>query len=148
MQNFYNQYPNPMYFQNGNTSQMPIANNATPTQRPETQNVFVPVANENVARNFPVAYGNTVIFKDEHEPKMYIKSMGYSQLESPTFERYVKEEEKEPVPDNVNNNLNTLSYDKLQGEISALKDEIDVLKEKISGIDKPKRAKKEVADDE
>lgn len=146
MQNYYGQYPNPMFA----NMQMPIANNTTPqpVQRQETQNVFVPVANENVARNFPVAYGNTVIFKDEHEPKMYIKAMGYSQLESPVFEKYVRESQKEPISAPQENNPNTLSIDELKAEIKALKDEIDALKEKISGIDKPKRVKKEVADDE
>lgn len=151
MQNYFGQYP---MMQSGN---QPAANNmmqgvAMPgVQRMEqqvSQNVFVPVANENVARNFPVAYGNTVIFKDENAPKIYIKAMGYSQLESPVFEKYAREEEKEPVLDNANNNPNTLSFDKLEGEISALKSEIEMLKEKISVVDKPKRGKKEVTEDD
>lgn len=124
MQNFYGQYQN---------------NNQAP------QNIIVPVMNENIARNFPVAYGNTVIFKDEREPYIYIKSMGYSQLESPVFEKYVRESQKEPISAPQENNPNTLSIDELKAEIKALKSEIDALKEKI---DKPKRVKKEVIEDD
>ena len=124
MQNFYGQY------QNNNQA---------------LQNVIVPVMNENIARNFPVAYGNTVVFKDEREPCIYIKSMGYSQLESPVFEKYVRESQKEPISAPQENNPNTLSIDDLKAEIKALKGEIDALKEKI---DKPKRVKKEIIEDD
>ena len=123
MQNFFGQYQN----------------NQTP------QNIIVPVMNENVARSFPVAYGNTVVFKDEREPYIYIKSMGYSQLESPVFEKYVRESQKEPIPDPKINNLNTLSSEDIEAEIKAIRSEIDTIKEQIS---KPKRTKKEVTEDD
>ena len=55
---------------------------------------FIPVPNEAYARNYPVAPGNSVTFKDENAPYCYTKTMGFSQLEQPRFEKYrlVKEE--------------------------------------------------------
>jgi hypothetical protein len=47
------------------------------------------------ARNYPVAPGNSVMFRDETGPYIYSKSMGYSQLDTPRFDKYrlVKEED-------------------------------------------------------
>ena len=46
------------------------------------------------ARNYPVAAGNSVTFKDENSPYIYTKTMGFSQLDRPIFEvfRLVKED--------------------------------------------------------
>lgn len=52
------------------------------------QNNFIPVPSEEVARNYPVAPGNSVSFKDENAPYIYVKTMGYSQLDTPTFEKF------------------------------------------------------------
>lgn len=56
---------------------------------------FVPVQNEMEARNYLVAYGNSITFKDENAPYVYVKTMGFSQLDRPIFEKYrlVKEED-------------------------------------------------------
>ena len=103
---------------------------------------FVPVANENVARNYPVGYGNTVVFKDENSPRMYVKAMGYSQLESPIFEKYVREEDK-PISDDVNEKANTLSYDDLKAEIDGVKGDIKWLKDRIQNRNNEKRSDKQ-----
>jgi uncharacterized small protein (DUF1192 family) len=151
MQNYFGQYP---VMQGGN---QPISNNMMPNmavpnvprmEQGAPQNIFVPVANENVARNFPVAYGNTVIFKDENSPKIYIKAMGYSQLESPVFEKYAREDEKELISDTKNDKLNTLSLNDLESQISALKSEMEALKEKVFAVDKPRRSKREATEDD
>lgn len=52
------------------------------------QNNFIPVPSEEVARNYPVAPGNSVSFKNENAPYIYVKTMGYSQLDTPTFEKF------------------------------------------------------------
>lgn len=79
------------------------------TYQPNNQTIqnggFIPAPNEAYARNYPVAYGNSVTFKDESAPYVYTKTMGFSQLESPVFEKYrlIKEDavevEDTPVVD-------------------------------------------------
>ena len=103
---------------------------------------FVPVANENVARNYPVGYGHTVVFKDENSPRMYVKAMGYSQLESPIFEKYVREEDK-LISDDVNEKSNNLSYDDLKAEIDGVKGDIKWLKDRIQNRNNEKRSDKQ-----
>lgn len=138
-------YQNPGVYPN--YSQQPQQNqvNATQPIMPKADmpmGFFVPVANENVARNYPVGYGNTVVFKDENSPRMYVKAMGYSQLESPIFEKYVKEEDK-PISDDVNEKSNNLSYDDLKAEIDGVKGDIKWLKDRIQNRNNDKRSDKQ-----
>lgn len=58
---------------------------------------LIPVPSEADARNYPLAFGVSMSFKDEHAPFIYVKTMGRSQFDLPTFEKYrlVKEEIKE-----------------------------------------------------
>ena len=122
---FYQQSINPGMYQNPNFQQpqqnIGVVSNPAPTM--PKMDVFVPVANEDVAKNYPVGYGHTVVFKDENSPRMYVKAMGYSQLESPIFEKYVREEDK-PISDDVNEKSNNLSYDDLKAEIDGVKGDI------------------------
>lgn len=138
-------YQNPGVYPN--YSQQPQQNqvNATQPIMPKADmpmGFFVPVANENVARNYPVGYGNTVVFKDENSPRMYVKAMGYSQLESPIFEKYVREEDK-PISDDVNEKSNNLSYDDLKAEIDGVKGDIKWLKDRIQNRNNEKRSDKQ-----
>ena len=59
---------------------------------------FVSVRNEIEAMNYPVAHGMSVTFKDETAPYIYTKTMGFSQMDRPTFEKYklVKEAVDDP----------------------------------------------------
>lgn len=69
-------------------------------QTPQIQNGgFVSVPNEEIARTYPIAPGNSITFKDENAPYIYTKTMGFSQLDRPTFEKYrlVREEERQIV---------------------------------------------------
>ena len=81
------------------------------------------VRNEMEARNYPVGFGNSVTFKDESAPFVYTKTMGYSQMQPPVFEKYrlVKEEVKEEEP-----KLNP--YDEIKQEIMDIWAEIEVIK--------------------
>ena len=86
---------------------------------------FVSVRNEGEAMNYPVAHGMSVTFKDETAPYIYTKTMGFSQMDRPTFEKYklVKEDiavEEEPKRDLL---------DDVKAEISAIWGEINALKE-------------------
>jgi len=99
---------------------------------------FVSVRNEMEARNYPVAYGNSVTFKDENAPYVYTKTMGFSQLETPRFEKYklVKEEpetaQKEPLlssQDNLHSYVEKSDLDAVWSEIEAIKKTIAKKKE-------------------
>lgn len=119
----YPYYPN--YFQ-PQSNQMP----QMPNQAQQGRSDFVVVRSEEEARNFPVAFGNTVTFKHESEPYMYTKTMGVSQLDRPIFERYklVKEQiQEKPMEPKMNDSG---SIENMQNEIKALWKEIDSLKKK------------------
>jgi hypothetical protein len=64
---------------------------------------FVSVPNETVARNYPIAPGNSVTFIDENNPYCYTKTMGLNQLDRPIFKRYrlVEEEDTLSAPQNA-----------------------------------------------
>lgn len=48
---------------------------------------IVTVSNENEARRYPVAPGYSVTMRDENEPYLYEKTMGFSQLDQPVFRK-------------------------------------------------------------
>ena len=138
----YGNYPN-YYF-----PQMQMQSQQQP-QMPSQQvqsSGFVSVRSETEARNYPVAYGNSVTFKDETAPYIYTKTMGFSQLDRPVFDKYklVKEEASDFVQNGTNNSeedkINKTTLEKLQSEIGAIWRELDALK-KTSNV-------KKVLDDE
>lgn len=118
---------------------------------------FVSVRNEMEARNYPVAPGNSVMFRDETGPYIYSKSMGYSQLDTPRFDKYrlVKEEDvsvnvSEPHTDTLNNSTDNLPTYALKSEFDALNELVNTLVEDVDVL-KSKRQpakKKEVVENE
>ena len=101
-----------------------------PTQ--QIQNIgYIPVTNEEMAINYPVAPGNSLAFRSEDKKYVYIKSMGFSQYDKPIFEKYERVNENEPVieePVKVRDygteidNLNRILSD-IQEELSSLKEQ-------------------------
>ena len=87
---------------------------------------FVCVRNEAEAKNYPIAPGNSVTFKDETAPYVYTKTMGFSQFDQPVFSKYrlVKEDAEETPAEKSDP-----GYDSLKAEIDALWNEINILKE-------------------
>lgn len=66
-------------------------------QQPQIQDGgLVRVRSVSEAQNWPVAPGNSVTFKVEDSPYICTKTMGFSQLEQPRFEKFrlVKEEDE------------------------------------------------------
>lgn len=122
-------------------------------QVPQIQNGgFVSVRNENEARGYPVAPGNSITFKDETAPYVYTKTMGFSQLDRPIFEKYklVKEDVSEPsnstqggdlILQPINN-----SIERLKSKIEALEEEIEGIKKKM--VSKPVAKKREAVEKE
>lgn len=99
------------------------------------------------AQNYPVAPGNSVTFKDETAPFVYTKTMGFSQLDRPTFEifRLVREEEAaESTRSDENDKGINLSDYALKADLVALREDFDALREEI----RPKSAKKKGDKDE
>ena len=95
---------------------------------------FVSVQSEEMARNYPIAPGNSVTFKNENAPYIYTKTMGFSQLDRPIFERYklVKEDDViEPEPCKCDGEIS-----KLKSEIDKMWNEINELKEQIQNMDR------------
>ena len=115
----------------------------------QTQNGgFIPVPSEDVARNYPVAPGNSVTFKNENAPYVYTKTMGFSQLDRPIFEKYklvreedtqtdsLQEEDYESIIQDLQHQIQTIKED-----VSNIRSEINVLKGQLS---KPTTTKKKV----
>lgn len=92
---------------------------------------FVSVRSAQEAFNYPVALGNSVTFKDETAPFIYVKTRGFSQLEEPVFEQFqlVKVDNSQKVAEPAE--ATSTEY-ALKSDISALKEEIDLLKKKVS----------------
>lgn len=142
---YYQGYPNynPMYYQQQLQNMQQMNNSQQNVQSsPQIQNGgFVMVKDINEAMNYPVAPGNSVTFKNENLPYIYTKTLGFSQLDNPIFEKFrlVKEENEqiEPVIERENDNVPFVEYvtkeeaDNLRTEINVLKEEINFLKEYI-----------------
>ena len=96
-----------------------------PFYQQQQNNGFVMVRNEMEARNYPVGFGNSVTFKDESAPFVYTKTMGYSQMQPPIFEKYrlVKEEATETPQEAKSSDFDGLKceIDRLWAEVEALK---------------------------
>lgn len=116
-------------------------------QQMQSTNGFVSVRNESEARSYPVALGNSVTFKDETAPYVYTKTMGFSQLETPRFEKYrlVKEESQNAQEGTSNTNPDNL-YAK--ADIEAIWAEIEALKAEVFKPASQKKKKEVVEDDE
>lgn len=148
--NFY-QHPYQVYnpyqqFQPNFQQSQQVPNNIQPSfqQSQQPQQIqnggFVSVHNENEARNYPIAPGNSVTFKDENAPYVYTKTQGFSQLDRPVFEKYrlVKEEEYQPqqvvqnapTSEEKTERANNIDY-ALKSDLRALWDEIEVLKKQM-----------------
>lgn len=90
---------------------------------------LVSVRGINEARTYPVAPGNSVTFKDETAPYVYTKTMGFSQLDRPTFEvfRLVKED--------LNEEPELKHESSLRKEVDALKAEVARIKSLLNKED-------------
>lgn len=168
----YPTYPNYPQYQTA-PQQIPQAQQQIPqqTQQPvqpqQIQNGgFISVHNENEAKMYPVAPGNSVTFIDENAPYCYTKTMGFSQLDRPKFEKYrlVKEEDtQQPItpptseastPERKDvDYITRAEYEGVIGEINGISSEIGLLKKELAELKKesPKtevkkttRTKKEV----
>jgi hypothetical protein len=106
-------------------------------QQPQIQNGgFVSVRSAQEAFNYPVALGNSVTFKDETAPYIYVKTRGFSQLEEPIFEQFklVKVGSTENQTNNEKIDITDKEEYVSKSEFEALKNELDTIKKKVFGI--------------
>ena len=135
----YQQYQ--QYHQYQNFQQMP-------QQPQQIQNGgFISVHNIQEAINYPVAPGNSVTFKDENSPYIYVKTKGFSQLEEPIFKKFRLIEESDTQPEESTTTVteqavNYADFAK-QADVTALWGEIDALKKQITELTaKPEKVTK------
>ena len=92
---------------------------------------IVHVQSEDEMRSYPVAPGNTIIFKNDNAPYIYTKTMDSSQLGQPIFEKFrlVKEDE---VQEEV------IKQPDIKDDIVSLKSDVEFIKKKMTEIAKQK----------
>lgn len=101
---------------------------------------FICVPSEEDARKYPVAPGNSVTFKNENAPYVYTKTMGFSQLDRPLFEKFRLVKEEDVEVQNEENKTNE-AFDSesikylVQEDLSPLVKDIKQLQTKIKDID-------------
>ena len=101
-------------------------------QQQQNLNSFVPVSSENEARNYPVAYGNSVTFKNENAPYLYTKT-SISQMEAPIFKVFkIIEETPQIAPQNIQGY--DLSTFVTKDEFGALQRKLEALSEALGGV--------------
>lgn len=141
--------PYPYYQPYSNYNQMYLQQNVPQQQSvPQIQNGgFVFVKDIQEAMNYPVAPGNSVTFKIEGQPYICSKTLGFSQLDQPIFEKYrlVKEDNSNNSSESPNEKPKTqneppnppIEYltledaSKITDELNNLREEVDFLKEYI-----------------
>ena len=119
-----NYYQNPYYLQPQQTQPQQIMSGG-----------FVSVPNELAARNYPVAHGNSVTFKDENAPYVYVKTVGFSQMDVPVFEKYRLIREVEASSNGFSSQgVNDTAANAENGKIDALEGRIDAMKRDIDEL--------------
>lgn len=127
---YYSMQPNvqPNTFQNVGNVNPTQMNVGQPMQQPIQNGGFVIVQDESEIARYPVAHGNIVTFRIENQPVVVEKSLGYSQFDTPHYERYRLIKEDMPIPEAKE----YLLKDEFQNAFSGLRSEIDDLKSQIS----------------
>ena len=84
-----------------------------PQRQEMPQSGLIRVPGEQQAREWPVAPGNSLTFKDDSAPYIYVKTMGMSSFDPPVFEKYRLIKEEDPSE---------------QDDIAALKNELNEIR--------------------
>lgn len=102
-------------------------------QQIQQQTGFVTVRSEDDARNYPVAPGNSITFRDETGPFIYTKTMGAGQFDRPVFEKYRLVKEQGEVARKQPENASSVDYSAfaMKTDVEELKAEIEAIKGKF-----------------
>lgn len=139
---YYQGYPN----YNSMFYQQPLQNMQQLNNTQIQNGGFVIVKNINEAMSYPVAPGNSVTFKNESQPYIYTKTVGFSQLDQPIFEvfRLTKEEQVGEVVEDVPPiEYMTLEEGlRIKEELEQIKAKIDSMSSDVENIGKEDKGKK------
>lgn len=107
---------------------------------------YMTVRSEDEARNYPIALGNSMTFFNETAPYCYKKTMGFSPLDRPTFERYriIKEETPE-IQTETDSRTNTCENSKTP-DMGEIQREMDMLSERIDRLEEKYESEKSFGD--
>jgi hypothetical protein len=107
---------------------------------------IVQVKDETAARNYPTAPGVSITLIDETRQHIFVKTMGFNQLEKPIFKKFllIPEDEQNGGIDSVTNRGIDNTNEELKVQIEALQSEYERLNDDICKIyakieDKPKK---------
>lgn len=125
-------YRNPFQYQNPFQANMNIP--TTPIQ----DNMIVSVQSEQDARNYLVAYGHSIIFKDENKPLVFYTKTAISQFEPPVFKIYDLVERTQETPVNAPENVKPMDLSTFvtKDEFGVLQKELQALKQALGEGDK------------
>lgn len=141
----YNGAQQPVQPQNNQPTQQPVQQPVQQPQQPAQPQIqnggFVSVRSEQEARNYPVAPGTSITFKDENAPYCYTKTKGFSALEEPLFEKYklVKEDASHEAPASpveaqnirIEDYVLKTEFQRLMDTVDAISDEIELLQKRL-----------------
>ena len=96
----------------------------------QTSSGFETVRSEEEARNYPVAYGNSVTFRDENAPYIYTKTMGFSQLDRPVFDKYKLVKEETPA-ESQRKAETTDEFARINKELDAIRKELEDIRKEV-----------------
>ena len=147
---FYQQYPQQQAQQPIQQPQQPIAPPIQQTNPQPISSGLISIPSEADARNYPVGYGQSVSFRDENAPYLYTKTMGFSQLEPPKFEKYklIKESADSPDKPLENNQTEKLPTYAEKSDIEDVRAEIRSLKDEVAKLKEKKKKKEVIVDDD
>ena len=104
---------------------------------------FVPIPSEEDARGYPIQRGSSITFRDENLPYIYIKTLGFGQLDSPIFEKYRITKEDAPSirraetappreeTDKLSNYVTKAEYGQICDEIDSIRETVERLRKEL-----------------
>lgn len=106
-----------------------------PQQQTTSTGALIPVPDEDFARSYPVAFGQSVSFRDENQPYIYTKTMGVSQMEPPSFKKYKLVEEPTGDPEkSPEGNFSNSFMDKMKEDLSSIFESLAALQESVKNL--------------
>lgn len=145
--NYYQNYPFMQGYPYMQNYQQPIQQAQQIQQPTQIQDGgVVCVKDETAARNYPIAPGVSMTLIDEPRQHLFIKTMGFNQLEKPVFKKF------QLIPESENNgDLSGVSPETVKDTSEDLKPQIELLQSEIEGIKaeieklKAEKSKKKIA---
>lgn len=74
------------------------------TSIPMQPNLIVTIDSMDQAKQYPTAPGNTVFMRTKDRRHFFVKSMGYSQFDEPSFESYTRDDEINVIDEPIKQN--------------------------------------------